>query len=156
MTNQRGFTLIELLAVFVLTFVVGSLVFSILTQSLNNYEQSELRSQAQTDVNRLIFQIRNVHQSGSPYTIDQLNPSTIAITPEDDSVSPVQFNGEPFQYDMAVNGSNINGSKTMNPQDVSAYSITVTVRQPSNDRFNPIELESSISRLQPSGGDDSQ
>ncbi|WP_411954905.1 type II secretion system protein J [Alkalibacillus sp. S2W] len=154
MNNRRGFTLIEVLAVIVLTFIVGSLVFSILSQSLNNYEQSELRSKAQTDVNRLLFQITTVHQSGSTYTINQTNNSQISLNPTNDEVSSVSFNGEPFQYEITIDSIPLNDSKTIDPTEETSFDITVVVRQQGNDRFNPLEVNSSISRIQ-AGGDDS-
>ncbi|MDV2581855.1 PilW family protein [Alkalibacillus haloalkaliphilus] len=158
MNNSKGITLIELLGAIVLTFIVGSLVFSILIQSIENYQQSELRSKAQTDANRLIYNLTNIHQSSQAYTIEQSTESSLIVTIERDETTTYEFNGHPFKYELTIDGSNVSISEpiALNFQEKPSYSLSVTVTQPENTRFNPLEITTNISRVTPAGSGENE
>ncbi|MDQ0351992.1 Tfp pilus assembly protein PilE [Alkalibacillus filiformis] len=158
MNNSKGLTLIELLGAIVLTFIVGSLVFSVLHQSIENYQQSELRSKAQTDTNRLIYNLTNIHQTSQTYTIEQPTQSSFIVTIERDDITTYEFNGQPFDYELVIDGSpvSIDEPLTFNLQEKPSYSLSVIVTHTDNPRFNPLEITTNITRTTPAGSGENE
>ncbi|WP_188207298.1 hypothetical protein [Alkalibacillus aidingensis] len=150
-TNERGLTLIEVLATIVLTFIIGSLVFSVTHTTIENYQQSELRSKAQTDSNRLIHRLTSIHQTAYSYTIEQETDSVIHI--ERDNGETYTFDGSPLQYELAIEGSTIEHGVpvTIPLSETLSINFSVQVTQTDNPRFRPLTISTRISRITPAG-----
>ncbi|TFB13900.1 hypothetical protein E3U55_15160 [Filobacillus milosensis] len=157
--NERGLTLVEVLTTLILTFIIGTLVFSVAISAINNYQHSEIQSQAQSEVNRFILNLTEIHQSHSTYTITRIDASSYQVT----------MDGNTYTFDSALdnvelyinhkiwqNGSlltdhllEVGHSKEIDHREKQDLFIKVT---DSNPRFKTIEISTSISRLSGTGG----
>lgn len=156
MTEERGITLVELLATLVLTFIVGSVVFSVTMSAINNYQQSEVQSQVQSDLNRFVAHLTDIHQTHKQYTITRVDSSTYTIQLPDDQ--QYTFNGHAENYDLYIGKSirnsgvlqsdtRIDVGDTVEVNNIERLKLFIEVTNPSNNRFKPINISTSISQI---------
>ncbi|MGP4071711.1 hypothetical protein ACTWQB_04060 [Piscibacillus sp. B03] len=156
MTEERGITLVELLATLVLTFIVGSVVFSVTMSAINNYQQSEVQSQVQSDLNRFVAHLTDIHQTHQQYSITREDASTYIIQLPDDQ--QYTFNGHAENYDLYIGKSirnrgsllsdtRINIGETVDVNNIERVKLFIEVTSPSNKRFKPMTVSTSISQI---------
>ncbi|GEL78141.1 PulJ/GspJ family protein [Tenuibacillus multivorans] len=160
--HEQGLTLIEVLATFVLTFVIGTLVFSVATTAINHYKHSEIQSQTQSEVNQLILNLTDIHQNYTHYTISRINSSTYVVETPDTSYT---FHGEASTYDIYIaknlwsGGDLLPDSILLPGESISinggqTYEMFISVTKPEVNRFKPVEVSTSISRISTSESSD--
>ncbi|RPF50565.1 PulJ/GspJ family protein [Aquisalibacillus elongatus] len=154
--NENAITLIEVLATIVLTFVIGTLVFSVTTSAINHYKETETTSQVQSEINRFLLQLTDTHKDSREYTIFRGSASSYDLIIDDES--HYTFNGIAENYDLYI-GETIRTADQELISDTKVeigeralisnkkkYDVHIVVTD-SEHRFGQIELSTTISRL---------
>ncbi|SEQ49469.1 PulJ/GspJ family protein [Piscibacillus halophilus] len=156
MKNNRGMTLIELLATLSLTFMVGSVIFSVTMSTIHHYQQSEIQSQVNSDLNRFISNLTDIHQTYKKYTITRIDSSTYVVElPEEKNYT---FKGSVEKYDLYIgkriieDGEVISNTKltdgdSFEVSNIENLDLLIEVTDITNRRFKPVTISTSISQI---------
>ncbi|MFD2639233.1 type II secretion system protein [Piscibacillus salipiscarius] len=150
MKDERGITLVELLATLTLMFIVGSVVFSVTLSTINHYQQSEIESQVQSDLNRFIAHLTDIHQTHKQYDLTRIDSSTYVVRMSEDQ--SYTFDGHGGIYDIAAGAgerslTNLAAGDTISVDHVDDLRLLIEVTDPSNKRFKPVTLTTTITQI---------
>ncbi|MFC0014191.1 MULTISPECIES: PilW family protein [Allobacillus] len=149
MKNQKGVTLVELLAGLVLFFLVSTLIFSMATQAIENYRQTETRSIAQQEANLFINHLITTHRKADVYILDRQSESSYLLTSNgDDSIT---INTSPYRIDVSLNQTALQPGESIqiNLSSQRSIPLQVTVVPSSDQRFKKFSIDTQLYRISP-------
>ncbi|MBR7554439.1 PilW family protein [Allobacillus sp. GCM10007491] len=149
MKNQKGITLVELLAGLVLFFLVSTLIFSIATQAIENYRQTETRSIAQQEANLFINHLISVHRTADFYTLTRNDDSSYLVTRNGEDSFTISTT--PYRIDVSLNHTALQQGESIqiNLSTQQSVPLQVTVVPLNDQRFKTFSIDTQLYRISP-------